>query len=115
MFEGCPEDMIIYIPMYTKYDYSSKNGWERYKNHYVEFDVTSISNLKVSKGISIKNDKGSLTISGLNDTEEIQVYDVSGVLLGSAIATAGPAILNVRTSNHIIVLKIGKKSIKVKL
>ena len=115
MFEGCPEDMIIYIPMYTKYDYSSKNGWERYKNHYVEFDVTSISNLKVSKGISIKNDKGSLTISGLNDNEEIQVYDVSGVLIGSAIATAGTAILNVRTSNHIIVLKIGKKSIKVKL
>ena len=30
MFKGCSEDMTIYIPMYTRNDYSNASGWEKY-------------------------------------------------------------------------------------
>ena len=113
-FEGCPEDMVVYIPQGSLSLYRITPGWMNLKN-LVEFDPTAITCLKGSEGISIKSDGGQLTVSGLNDGEQIQVYDVSGVLIGKATATAGTAIVNVSASARFVVLKVGNESLKVKL
>lgn len=116
IFDECPDDMVIFIPRGSLSNYQTTPGWMKLKN-FEEFDIdpATISSLKDSEGISVKNDDGLLTVSGINDGESIFIYDISGALIGSATATAGTAIVNVRTSNHIVVLKIGKESIKVKL
>lgn len=115
-FDECPDDMVIYIPRGSLSTYQTTPGWMKLKN-YEEFDVdqTAITSLKGSEGISVKNDGGLLTVSGLNDGEQVQVYDVSGVLIGNATATSGTAIVNVSTPTRIVVLKVRKESIKIKL
>ncbi len=81
-------------------------------------DVDSGNNTAIEtpaqRGIMVSAASGHITVSGLNDGEEVSLYGISGTLFGKATAIAGTATFNVATGD-VVIVKIGERSIKVQL
>ncbi len=75
--------------------------------------VDEVTNVKASP-VMIQNNGGMLTVHGVHDGTEVEVYSLSGVSEGSAISQSGQAIVNTNLQpGSFAIVKIGTKSIKL--
>lgn len=64
--------------------------------------------------VLIQSNDGQITVQGVADKAKVEVYTLSGVEAGNGIATNGTATISTNMdSGEIVVVKIGKKSVKV--
>lgn len=77
-------------------------------------DVNAIDAAK-QHGVVISTDDETVCVSGLNDGETVSLYSLSGMMLSSARASAGSALLNAPASDNIVIVKIGGDSVKLRL
>lgn len=75
----------------------------------------SVSSI-AAKAVMVKNDGSFLTIEGIEDGVEVNVYSLTGIRLGSSISRNGVAQVKTNlTNDSIAIVMIGNKSIKIKM
>ena len=88
----------------------------RRQTYALPLKSTNISNVRANaRGILIQNDNDFVTISGLNNNEQVIIYDISGSQLAAAKAVNGIATFGINKADKVVVVKIGNDSIKVQL
>ena len=76
-------------------------------------DVTDISQVP-AQAVLIQSEGGLLTVQGLDDGTEVNVYGVNGTEAGTAVSRNGQAQVNTHLSpGSVAIVKIGEKSVKV--
>lgn len=66
--------------------------------------------------VLIKNEGGILSVQGTDDGTNISVYGINGTMAGSAVSRNGVANINTNMQpGSIAIVKIGSKSVKVRL
>ena len=75
-------------------------------------DQSDNINTVEKRGIVIYSAGGNINISGLDNNERVDFYDADGKTLGTTTAIDGTAFFSAK-SGTIIIVKIGKESIKV--
>lgn len=69
-----------------------------------------------ANAVLIQSDGGMLTVQGIDDNTIVRVYDISGAMLGASTSRNGMACINTNLqSEAIVIVKIGDKSVKVKM
>lgn len=68
-----------------------------------------------ARGILIQSDDDYISLSGLDDDEQVAIYDISGRLLGKGKPVGGTAIFGINKADKTIVVKVGCDAIKVNL
>ena len=63
--------------------------------------------------VLIQRDGGKLIINGAKAGTPISVYDLSGKLIGKTTATKGATRVQVATSEKVVIVKVGERSVKV--
>ena len=72
-----------------------------------------VANIR-AKAVMIQNIGGQLTVYGVDDDDEISVYNINGIRAGSAISSNGSAVINTNLqTGSVAIVKIGENSIKV--
>lgn len=65
--------------------------------------------------VLIQSEGNTLTINGAPAGSPIQVYDLSGRLIGNTTAVEGTTCVQTATSEKVVVVRVGERSIKVAL
>ena len=77
--------------------------------------TTSTKEIKANP-VLIQSENGRIFVSGANDGTAISVYSTDGLLVGSAVIRSSQAIVNTSLrSGSIAIVKIGEKTVKVRL
>lgn len=77
--------------------------------------TNNVANVR-AMAVMIQNLDGQLTVSGIDEGEQISVYSTNGTMIGSAISHNGSAVVNTNLLvGSIAIVKIGEKSIKFAL
>ena len=75
--------------------------------------VNGVAEVKV-RAFLIKNDGGNIVVEGADDGEQVGVYTINGIQVGSAVSRDGTAVVNTALQNgEIAIVKVGGKSVKV--
>ena len=74
-----------------------------------------VTGMKEQKAVPvlIQRDGNQLSVSGAPAGTPIAIYDLSGRLLGNAMATDGTTKVDVESSASILIVKVGERSVKV--
>ena len=79
-------------------------------------DSSNISSVRANaRGILIQSDGNFLTVSGLNDNEQVTIYDIDGKQLDAAKSVGGTATFNIYKPGKAVLVKVGNDAIKVQL
>ena len=76
-------------------------------------EADNINNIAM-RGITIQSTGGFINISGLDNNEKVSFYGIDGKSLATATAINGTVVFGVNSESMILV-KIGKESIKIKV
>ena len=78
--------------------------------------ATGLTFAPEQRGVMVTNDGQTVTVSGLEDGERVELYAVDGTLLdtGAAVA-AGTVNLDARQATGVVIVKAGQSSMKVSL
>ena len=123
MTTGINDGMIHLSALYRISAYASRADYDNSDEtiaylYWTEADLES-SDIQAaranSRGIIIQSNNGFLTISGLNNNENVSLYTTEGILIGNGKSVSGSAIFNLNNTNKIVIVKIGKESIKIVL
>ena len=81
--------------------------------YWVKADGSLTDNINAAKmrGLVVTADNGFVSVSGLNDGEQVLFYAMDGKMLGSQKAVNGTASLS--TSESVVICKVGTTSLKV--
>lgn len=81
--------------------------------YWVKADGSLTDNINAAKmgGVVVTADNGFVSVSGLNDGEQVLFYATDGKMLGSQKAVNGTASL--ATSESVVICKVGTTSLKV--
>ena len=101
------------IDLYKKAKY-----WKDFKNIVEgngDNDATNIAETH-EKSVLIQSKGGVLYVSGIENGTSINVYSVSGTLIGTTKVSNNQASLNTNLNNgDIAIVKIGDKSVKINI
>lgn len=118
-FSGSHKLNAVYeISAYATADGYTQSETINAKLYWVDgsLDSSSISGVRANtRGILVQSDGEFLRISGLNNNEQVTIYDISGRQLDSTKSFSGTAIFSINEADKIIVVKIGNEAIKVQL
>ena len=118
-FTGSHKLNAVYdISAYATADGYSQSETITAKLFWVDGSLISSSINSVSantRGVLVQNDGDFLTVSGLNDNEQVTMYDINGVQLDIAKSVNGIATFSINMDSKIVVVKVGNDSIKVQL
>ena len=116
-FSGSHKLNAVYeISAYATADGYTQSETINAKLYWVDgsLDSSSISGVRANtRGILVQSDGEFLRISGLNNNEQVTIYDISGRQLDSTKSFSGTAIFSINKADKIIVVKIGNEAIKV--
>ena len=81
--------------------------------YWVKADGSLTDNINAARmrGVVVTADNGFVSVSGLNDGEQVLFYGTDGKMLGSQKAVNGTASLS--TSESVVICKVGTTSLKV--
>ncbi len=83
--------------------------------HWIDGTLDSNDGIKsvggAKRGVLVSSHDGMIKASGLNDGEKVEAYTIDGKYIGSANTVDNAAYISVQ-SGEVVVLKIGKGSIK---
>lgn len=109
-------EAVYEISVYaTCYGYSQSEVTKA-KLYWIDgtINTTEIQSVQSNgRGVLVLSNNGFLSISGLENNEQVTVYDISGKMIGSTRAFMGEVNFNVGNANKIILVKIGNESIKI--
>lgn len=77
-----------------------------------DLETTNINNIK-SRGIVASYNDGVISISGLNNDEQVSFYGIDGVLIGSQRSINGEIHYAVGYNKEVVIAKIGDEAIKI--
>ena len=77
-----------------------------------DLETTNINNIK-SRGIVASYNDGVISISGLNNDEQVSFYGIDGILIGSQRSINGEIHYAVGYNKEIVIAKIGDEAIKI--
>lgn len=77
--------------------------------------TTDVLQIEKQRGVLISAKDNNISISGLDENEKVYLYNLQGMSLAEGTACAGTVNLNAGNERGIVIVKIGKQSIKVKL
>ena len=78
-------------------------------------NTTGVLQIEKQRGVLILTEGNNISISGLDDNEKVYLYNLQGMSLAEGTACAGTVNLNAGNEQGVVIIKIGKQSIKVKL
>ena len=106
------DNATLIVPDGTKSIYQATAGWNSFKN-IVEYSSSDLVRPK-TMNVMIKSMDNELSVTGASEGSMIRVYNMTGVLVGSAKAGAGTTIIpTTLRRGDIGVVRIGNKSVKV--
>ena len=118
-FSGSHKLNAIYeISAYATADGYSQSETINAKLFWVDgsLESSNISSVYANtRGILIQSDGDFLKVSGLNENEQVIIYDINGRQLGTTKSFGGTAIFGINKADKVVVVKIGNDSIKVQL
>lgn len=103
--------------------YASANGYKNSDMAYATIffidqaeTATGLTFAPEQRGVMVTNDGRTVTVSGLEDGERVELYAVDGTLLdtGAAVA-AGTVSLDAGQATGVVIVKAGQSSMKVSL
>lgn len=110
---------------YTIRVYATRNGWNDSDEAVAKLcwidatpdvDVITGTNEIAAKAVLIKVDGGTVTLSGLEDNQDIKAYTLDGRQIASMVTKGPNATMSVPSNRgEVIILKIGSKSLKIKM
>ena len=110
---------------YTIRVYATRNGWNDsdeavaklcWVDATPDVDVITGTNEIAAKAVLIKVDGGTVTLSGLEDNQDIKAYTLDGRQIASMMTKGPNATMSVPSNRgEVIILKIGSKSLKIKM
>ena len=110
---------------YTIRVYATRNGWNDSDEAVAKLcwidatpdvDVITGTNEIAAKAVLIKVDGGTVTLSGLEDNQDIKAYTLDGRQIASMMTKGPNATMSVPSNRgEVIILKIGSKSLKIKM
>ena len=105
---------ILYVPKGSKSAYENASKWE-YFWHIEEYSDDSGLNEIIPElsELSIQLCDSYITITGLNEGEEVALYNYMGVQLYKCKSHNGTAMLRLNESDRILIIAIRDKSIKI--
>ena len=105
---------ILYVPKGSKFAYETADKW-KYFWHIEEYSDDSGLNEIIPElsGLSIQLCDNYITITGLNEGEEVALYNYMGVQKYKCQSQNGTAILRLDKSDKILIITIRDKSIKI--
>lgn len=120
----------LYVPTGTKNKYMSSNGWK----NFFQIEEMDIDKMWQGEGdpntegiidgmaqinartVIVKAEGGQLTVEGAEDNTSITVYSIDGVQMGTTNSRNGIARIKTAISKEsVAIVKIGNKSVKVKM
>ena len=104
----------LYVPKGTVDKYKSKNYWNKFV-YIEESDPTDIIQVS-SDGLLISTQNGTITVRGEQNGLPLTVYSADGKLLGSATTKDGQVSISTNLQRgEIAIVKVGSKSVKIKM
>ena len=100
----------LHVPIGYASKYKAADGWKNFNFISEDYDPTDIKSTKAND-VKIHTDNGSVQLTGLKEGDKVEFYSISGQLLCAPIASDGT--VSIRTSEHVVICKIGGSSIKV--
>ena len=100
----------LHVPIGCASKYKAADGWKNFNFISEDYDPTDIKSTKAND-VKIHTDNGSVQLTGLKEGDKVEFYSISGQLLCAPIASDGT--VSIRTSEHVVICKIGGSSIKV--
>ncbi len=91
--------------------YKTTEPWSSFGAFEALDDGTSVNTVKM-RGVTIQSDGGFVTISGLDNGEQVRFFGVDGKMLGEARANDGTACF-AATRGSVVIAKIGSDSVKI--
>lgn len=106
----------LYVPKGTIDLYKTKEGWKDFA-YIIEGDgpddSDGISILR-TQAVLVQSNGGTLNVSGVDKGTQINVYDMSGQMVGFANASGDNTTIDtILRSGEVGIIKIGEKAIKV--
>ncbi len=114
-------EAVLRVPKGTIETYKANLVLRQFKNIEEIGDdeggtTTGLTFTPEQRGVMVTNDGQTVTVSGLEDGERVELYAVDGTLLdtGAAVA-AGTVSLNAGQATGVVIVKAGQSSMKVSL
>ena len=113
-----PEDVFnnvtLYVPMGTTDKYKSTDYWSKFL-FIEEGEPTSVTHV-LSNELLISAQKSTITVRGVQNGQPLTVYTADGKMLGSATIKDGQASISTNLQRgEIAIVKVGSKSVKIKM
>ena len=106
---GC-ENATLYVPKGSLAAYKSADGWKKFEN-IVEFDPTSIEDVTKDDALAFEVTAGGIQFTDA-EGKAVAVYTTSGALVEKIDAYA---VEEIALGKGVYVVRVGGKSVKVKL
>ena len=78
-------------------------------------DPSGISSAKASAPILIQKRGNTLHVSGVEDGTDVEVFGLDSGYIGYGKSIGGTANIEIIGADQIVIVKVGKESVKVKL
>lgn len=78
-------------------------------------DVENNINDVYMRGVTVQTEGNIITISGLNNNEEVSFYTIDGKYIGHSRAISGKAVFSSASTGTIVIIKIGDNSLKISI
>lgn len=78
-------------------------------------DVENNINDVYMRGVTVQVEGNIITISGLNNNEEVSFYTIDGKYIGHSRAISGKAVFSSASTGTIVIIKIGDNSLKISI
>ena len=78
-------------------------------------DVENNINDVYMRGVTVQAEGNIITISGLNNNEEVSFYTIDGKYIGHSRAISGKAVFSSASTGTIVIIKIGDNSLKISI
>lgn len=101
---------VVYVPKGSLEAYRNAPMWREFQN-IVEWDESGVEPTDAEL-LQVAVAGGEITVSGINDNTKVEIYNMSGMLVGTAV---GPCTLNVNSAPGVYILRAGNITRKLRL